>query len=100
MSLLSPKKDKFSQNINPGDICVRQVRERNKMTSYLEFVIYKEGVWGGTSSKGEFGRFITPNGIRTIKYSSVVFAFDPLSERRSRADSVLSITKQFYEGNE
>lgn len=85
------KKDAYGQVINPGDVCARSINDK------VELVVYREDSWGGSKSKGEFGRFITPNGTRTIKYTSVVFVFDPLSERRAKTDSVIAITRKYYE---
>lgn len=92
------KKDAYGQVLNPGDVCVRLKRDKKKMSSSLEFCIYERESWGGESSKGEFGRFITPQGTRSIKYTSVVFAFDPMGERRNKSNEVTNITREFYEG--
>jgi len=85
------KKDSLGQTIYPGDICARSLKDK------VELVVYRGESWGGSKSKGEFGRFVTPGGPRTLKYSSVVFVFDPLSKRRARTSEVIRITKQFYE---
>lgn len=91
------KRDKYGQEIKPGDVCVRLVR--GNMTSTLQFCVFEKPAWGGKGSKGEFGRFITPDGTRTIKYTNVVFMFDSMSDRRSRAEQVIEVTRKFYEGN-
>lgn len=85
------KTDSLGQVIYPGDICARSINDK------VELVIYREETWGGSKSKGEFGRFVTPRGTRSLKYTSVVFVFDPLSKRRARTSDVIRITKQFYE---
>lgn len=85
------KKDAYGQVLTPGDVCARSINDK------VELVVYREESWGGSKSKGEFGRFVTPNGTRTIKYTSVVFVFDPLSERRAKTDSVVAITRKYYE---
>lgn len=85
------KKDLLGQALHPGDVCARSLNDK------VELVVYRGGSWGGANSKGEFGRFVTLNGQRTLKYTSVVFVFDPMSERRAKANEVLSITKKFYE---
>lgn len=85
------KLDSLGQVLNPGDVCARSTKDK------VELVIYKGSSWGGNKSKGEFGRFITPDGIRSIKYTSVVFVFDPLSERRTRTDIITGLTRKFYE---
>jgi len=84
-------RDLLGQEIVPGDVCARSVKDK------VELVIYRGDSWGGAKSKGEFGKFVTLNGQRTLKYTSVVFVFDPMSERRAKANEVLSITKKFYE---
>ena len=82
------KKDRFGQVLTPGDLCVYD----------KQFVIYKGDSWGGSKSKGEFGRFITPSGNRSIKHSSVIFAFDPMGERHAKAEQVTKLVREFYEG--
>lgn len=98
MSLLSPKKDSLGQDIFPGDVCIRQVKDKRKFNSTIEFCVYKGDSWGGSESKGEFGRFITPSGTRSIKYTSVVFAFDPMSKRRATSNQITELVREFYEG--
>ncbi len=90
------KYDKYNQKLNPGNVCVRLVKD--KFTTNIEFCIYKEEV-RVSKSKGTYGRFITPQGVRSIKYSNVIYVFDAISEGRSRAEEVKAITKQYYEGN-
>lgn len=82
------KKDRFGQVLIPGDLCVYDKK----------FIVYKGETWGGSSSKREFGRFITPEGARTIKYTNVIFAFDPMGKRRSEASIIKDLTRRFYEG--
>ena len=91
MSFLNKKKDSYDQDLTPGDVCARNINDK------VELVVYKGVSWGGSKSKGEFGRFITPGGVRSIKYTSVVFAFDPLSKRRAKTDEITRIIRQFYE---
>jgi hypothetical protein len=57
--------------------------------------VYKKQTWGGKGSKGEYGRFITQDGLKSLKYKRVVFVFDPLGERQ--ADIAQGLVKQFYE---
>lgn len=91
------KKDSQGQALHPGDVCVR-LRRSKKMASTIEFCVYERESFGGKGSKGEFGRFITPEGRRSIKYTSVVFAFDPMGERRNRSDTITQLTREYYEG--
>lgn len=92
MSSFRDKKDAYGQVLKPGDVCARS--NGNK----VELVVYKGVSWGGNQSKGEFGRFITTSGSRSLKYTSVIFVFDPMGERRNKAPEVTQITREFYEG--
>jgi len=85
------KKDLLGQVLNPGDVCARSINDK------VELVVYRGDSWGGNKSKGEFGRFVTPKGPRSLKYTSVIFVFDPLSKRRAKTSEIVRITKQFYE---
>lgn len=87
MSLLDKKKDKLGQELHPGDICVYNGK----------FVVYKRPSWGGDGSKGLFGQFITDKGASSVKYSSVLFVFDPLGKRRNDSPEVKTLTRRFYE---
>lgn len=90
--MLSHKKyDRYGNHIRPGDICTRSKEDR------VEYVIYKGEVFGSKTGKGEFGRFLTVDGQTSLKYTSVVFAFDPLSKRRPTAKEVTRLIKKFYE---
>lgn len=89
------KYDKYGQLLTPGDICIRQTKD-GPYRRNIEFVLYK-GVGKG-SVTGEYGRFITTEGESSIKHSSVIFAFDPLSERRARTDEIKKITSKYYTG--
>ncbi len=94
------KLDTQSQELNPGDVCVRMVKDnRNFNKGSLEFVVYRGESWGGSKSKGQFGRFATPNGTRSLKYTSVLFVFDPMGKRRAKSAQVNEVTKIFYERN-
>lgn len=87
------KRDKDGQILQEGDVCVRAITKK----SGIEFCVYKGEAWGGNGSKGEFGRFITPGGVRSIKYTSVLFAFDPMGKRRANTDEVKQLIREFYE---
>lgn len=93
------KHDSIGQVLTPGDVCVRLVKDnRNFNKGALEFCVYKGDTWGGKGSKGEFGRFITPQGVRSLKYTSIVFAFDPMSKRRATSNQITELIREFYEG--
>jgi hypothetical protein len=94
--MLSFKKyDKYNQEIKPGDVCVRLEKD-NKWGRTVEFCVYI-GDTRGNSATGRFGRFQTLKGVRSFKYSNIIFAFDPLSERRNRSEEVINLTRKFYE---
>lgn len=94
------KHDGQGQELNPGDVCVRLVKDnRNFNKSSLEFVVYRGESWGGSKSKGQFGRFSTPHGTRSLKHTSVLFVFDPMGKRRAKSEQVTQVMKQFYERN-
>lgn len=82
------KKDGEGNTIRPGDVCIRHKAGK------LEYIVFKRDVWGTKLSKGEFGKFITSAGETSMKYSNVLFAFDPASARRPK----LSVIRKFYEG--
>lgn len=87
MSFLQTKKDKYGQEIKPGDICVYDGK----------FVVYKKPSWGGPESKGLYGKFIDDTGETSVRYTSVIFAFDPLGKRRNQSIEVRRLTRGFYE---
>lgn len=86
------KRDAYGQVLHPGDVCARSIKGK------IELVVYKGDSWGGKESKGEFGRFITPNGVRSAKYTSVVYVFDPIGKKHSKAQEVTKMVREFYEG--
>lgn len=92
MSSRWTKQDAYGQVLQPGDVCAAIVNDK------VALVVYKEDSWGGKNSKGEFGRFTTSSGQRTLKYSGVVFAYDPMGKRRSMAREIQEPIRQFYEG--
>jgi len=91
------KYDKYNQEVKPGDVCVRLVKTKHERA--IEICVYK-GDTRGNNATGKYGRFITPTGTRSIKYSSVIFVFDPMGTRKSDAEEVRILTKQFYENKE
>lgn len=82
------KRDKTGQVIQPGDICVWE----------NQLVLYKAPSWGGVGSKGEYGQFITKSGNRSLKFTSVVFAFDPMGTRKNQSTTIKELYREFYEG--
>lgn len=82
------KRDRTGQEIRPGDLCVYD----------NSLVVYKKISWGGEGSKGQYGQFITADGVRSVKYTNVIFAFDPLSERKNQSDEIKALCRKFYEG--
>ena len=85
------KYDRLGAEIEPGDICAYS---RNKV---IEPVIYIGGTKGNAGT-GKFGRFYTSEGKVSLKYSSVIFMFDPLSKRRNNSEAVNLLVRKFYEG--
>lgn len=77
--------------IKPGDVCIRNTRNGK-----CEYLIYVDSVWGGQTSKGDFGRFLSKDGFTSIKYINVLFAFDPMSKRRA-TKGVQELIRKFYE---
>lgn len=97
MSSRWAKVDLNGNVIHPGDVCTRVVRTGAKAT--LEYCVYKGESWGGSNSKGVYGRFISQDGtLRSIKYTSVLLAFDPMGERRAQSPLIRKLVKIFYEG--
>lgn len=88
MSLLAHKKDKYGQAIMPGNVCVYDGR----------FVVFKRHSWGGASSKGLYGVFIDNGKEVSVRYSSVLFVFEPSSKRHSEAPVLRKLLKEYYEG--
>lgn len=81
--------DKYGQQLRPGDICARSSRDK------VELVIYKGDAHGKTA---KYGRFISPQGVVSLKFTSVAFAFDPMGNRRAKSEQLSSLLKIFYEG--
>lgn len=89
------KYDKYGQVIHPGNVCVRLIKEQYTRT--IEFCVYKEDV-RGSKSKGTYGRFITDKGVRSIKYSNVIFVFDKWSKRVADIPEITKMIQEYYEG--
>lgn len=85
------KYDRLGAEIEPGDICAYS---RNKL---IEPVIYIGGTKGNAST-GKFGQFYTSKGKASLRYSSVIFMFDPNGSRRNNSKAVSLLVRKFYEG--
>lgn len=85
------KYDRLGAEIEPGDICAYS---RNKV---IELVIYIGGT-KGSASTGKFGQFYTSKGKASLRYSSVIFMFDPNGSRRNSSKTVNLLVRKFYEG--
>ncbi len=83
--------DGLGNVIKPGDVCVRSTRSGKP-----EYCVFVGSVWGGKSSGGAYGRFITQSGFTSIKYTNVLLAFDPMSERRA-SNGIKALVRRFYE---
>lgn len=77
--------------IKPGDVCVRCSRSGKP-----EYCVFVGSVWGGKSSGGDYGRFINESGFTSVKYSNVLLAFDPMSDRRPKI-ATNELVRRFYE---
>lgn len=84
------KHDSYGQVLKPGDVCVMHDKSKG-----LKFCVYKEEV--RNSTKGEYGKFITAKGTVTLKFTSVVFVFDTLTDRRGKSEEVTKLVRGFYE---
>lgn len=86
------KHDMYGEILYPGDVCAYNGNGK------VELVVYKKGSFGGRGSRFEFGQFITARGTRSLKFTSVAFAFDPMGKRRNSSQSVKQLIRNFYEG--
>lgn len=84
------KHDAYGQVLKPGNVCVMNMKDKG-----LRYCVYKDYV--RNSRKGEYGKFITEEGHTTLKFTSVVFAFDPLTDRRAKNQTVSGLVKRYYE---
>lgn len=84
------KHDAYGQVLKPGDVCVYQQKDKGP-----RFCVYKQEVKNTT--KGQYGRFITDKGIVTLKFTSVIFVFDSITDRRSKDKEVSKLIRSFYE---
>lgn len=87
------KRDRDGQVLHEGDVCVRITRPGH----IPQFCVYKGESYGKKGGKGEYGKFITPDGVTSIKYTSVLFSFDPMGKRRADTEQVREMTRKFYE---
>lgn len=97
------KRDKYGQELTPGCVCIRVRKSKwpntdDKPRQQLEFCVYK-GVTRGNKSTGKFGRFITTKGEVSIRHDSVVFVFEPSSERRAKTEEITNLIRSYYESN-
>ena len=86
-----PNHDSYGNVINPGDICIRNLRSGG-----CEYIVFVGSVWGGKTSLGEYGRFLNRDGFTSIKYSNVLLAFDHVSDRRAKI-GIDELVRRFYE---
>lgn len=88
------KRDSTGEAIKPGDMCLYTRRQGSERI--VEFCIYI-GDTKGNGSTGNYGQFKTTTGKRSLKYSNIIFAFDPLGERRNQSEQVKEIIRKYYE---
>ena len=82
------KRDKYGAVLKPGDICVWG----SKAGAII--CIYAGSARGGTT--GEFGRFHTPVGEKSIAYRSVVAAYDSMGQRIVNHEITKKLMRKFY----
>lgn len=88
MSFSIKAKDKYNQEILPGDLCIYKG----------EFLIYVKRSYGSKLiGKGEYGQFIAGDKRRSIKFRNVVFMFDPMGKRRNSSKIITELCRKFYE---
>jgi len=85
------KYDAIGAELKPGDVCVWYSKRG------LVPVVYR-GETRGNGNTGKFGRFYTPQGKCSVRYTSVIFAFDPLSDRKNDSEAINKLVRKFYEG--
>lgn len=90
MNLDFRKRDKYGQELSPGDIVAISRKDK------VELLIYKEGVYGGKKNGGQYGRFESVDGPTTVKYRNVAFAFDPMGKRKADTEQVRKLIRRFY----
>lgn len=90
MNLDFKKRDKYGQELNPGDIVAISRKDK------VELLIYKEEVYGGKKNGGLRGRFQDLEGTTTVKYSNVVFVFDPMGKRKAGTPAVKELIRRHY----
>ena len=83
------KRDKYGARLSAGDVCVWG----SKAGAIL--CVYAGEAKGGTT--GRYGSFHTPVGKKSIAYSSVVAAYDPMgSGERISHDIAKKLLREFY----
>ena len=90
MNLDFKKRDKYGQELNPGDIVAISRKDK------VELLIYKEEVYGGKKGGGFRGRFEGLDGKTTVKYDNVVFVLDPMGERKAGTPAVKELIRRYY----
>jgi len=76
------KYDGWGNEVKPGDVCVRYSNGK------LEYIIFKTPVWGGSQSKGEFGKFVTSEGESSLKFKNVLVVNKP---------KIIQLIRKYYE---
>ena len=83
------KRDKYGAILHPGDVCVWNSKSGGIIC------VYVGNSPGGKT--GEFGRFHTPIGTKSIAYKNVIVAYDPLgSGERITHDISKKLLREFY----
>ena len=82
------KRDKYGAILTPGNVCVWGSKEG------AIICVYAGSARGGTT--GEFGRFHTPVGEKSIAYRSVVAAYDSMGQRIVNHEITKKLMRDFY----
>lgn len=82
------KRDKYGARLSAGDVCVWG----SKAGAII--CVYAGDAKGGTT--GEFGRFHTPVGEKSIAYRNIVAAYDSMGQRIINHDITKKLMREFY----
>lgn len=83
------RKDKYGQEIMPGDVCVWGGRKGAVICVYI-------GDTRGHCASGRYGRFITDSGKRSLSYGTIVFAYDPMGKRKNNSETIKRLLREYY----
>lgn len=82
------KRDKYGAILHAGDVCVWGSKAGGIICIY-------EGIAKGGKT-GDFGRFHTPVGRKSIAYKNIVAAYDSMGQRIINHDITKKLMREFY----